>query len=306
MKLALAITTLGASICPPLRTLMSINTPKEIATLAIQAGIAKNRLSVFTLLILGVMAGAFIATGFLLDIHVIGTMPAEWGTFAGFIGAAVFPVGLIMTVLAGGELLTGNMLLLPMARFAGAIRTAGVIRNWVWVTFANLIGSVAVAYFFGHVLGLTEGVFLDKTVAIAHAKINADFFHAFVSGVGCNWLVCLGVWIAFASKDVVGKVVGMWFPVMAFVAIGFQHVVANMFIIPAAIFAGQATWAQCLPNLVAVFLGNAVGGAGFVGLAYFLAYRPAPAQVTADLELALHKTQADLAPAAPALKAVND
>ncbi|WP_188865816.1 formate/nitrite transporter family protein [Pseudomonas asuensis] len=285
---------------------MSINTPKEIATLAIQAGIAKNRLSVFTLLILGVMAGAFIATGFLLDIHVIGTMPAEWGTFAGFIGAAVFPVGLIMTVLAGGELLTGNMLLLPMARFAGAIRTAGVIRNWVWVTFANLIGSVAVAYFFGHVLGLTEGVFLDKTVAIAHAKINADFFHAFVSGVGCNWLVCLGVWIAFASKDVVGKVVGMWFPVMAFVAIGFQHVVANMFIIPAAIFAGQATWAQCLPNLVAVFLGNAVGGAGFVGLAYFLAYRPAPAQVTADLELALHKTQADLAPAAPALKAVND
>ncbi len=306
LKLLLAITTLGASICPPLRTLMSINTPKEIATLAIQAGIAKNRLSIPTLFILGVMAGAFIATGFLLDIHVIGTMPAEWGSFAGFVGAAVFPVGLIMTVLAGGELLTGNMLLLPLARFAGGISTMGVIRNWLWVTLANFVGSLAVAYFFGHMLGLTEGAFLGKTVAIAQAKMNADFLHAFVSGIGCNWLVCLGVWIAFASKDVVGKVVGMWFPVMAFVAIGFQHVVANMFIIPAAIFAGQATWAQCLPNLVAVFLGNAVGGAGFVGLAYFLAYRPASAQATADLASALQKTQADLAPTTPTLKAVND
>jgi formate/nitrite transporter len=285
---------------------MSINTPKEIAALAIQAGIAKHRLSFSTLWILGMMAGAFIATGFLLDIHVIGTMPSQWGSFAGFIGAAVFPVGLIMTVLAGGELLTGNMMLLPLARFAGGITTAGVIRNWLWVTLANFAGSVAVAYFFGHVLGLTEGAFLTKTVAIAQAKINADFLHAFISGIGCNWLVCLGVWISFASKDVVGKVVGMWFPVMAFVAIGFQHVVANMFIIPSAIFAGQATWAECLPNLVAVFLGNAVGGAAFVGLAYFLAFRPTPVQAATDLEAALKKTHADLKATPPALKAVND
>ncbi|BCQ46238.1 hypothetical protein ERHA55_37650 [Erwinia rhapontici] len=103
--------------------------------------------------------------------------------------------------------------------------------------------------------------------------MNADFLHAFISGVGCNWLVCLATWIAFASKDVVGKIFGMWFPIMAFVAIGFQHVVANMFIVPAAIFAGYLSWAEYLPNFVAVFLGNAVGGAIFVGLAYFVAYR---------------------------------
>src|SRR5215831_3926764 len=100
---------------------MSLHTPKEIAQLAIQAGVAKSRLPVSTLLILGFMAGAFIATGFLLDLHVINQLPAEWGSFGGFLGAAVFPVGLILTVLAGGELLTGNMMTLPIAWFARRI-----------------------------------------------------------------------------------------------------------------------------------------------------------------------------------------
>ena len=167
------------------------------------------------------------------------------------------------------------MMTLPMAWFARQISLFAILRNWFWVTLANLVGSVAVAYFFGHLLGMTEGAFLHKTLSIAQAKVDADFLHAFISGVGCNWLVCLAVWLAFASKDVPGKVIGMWFPVMAFVAIGFQHVVANMFIIPAAIFAGGMSWSQYLPNFTAVFLGNALGGAGFVGLMYFLAYRPA-------------------------------
>ena len=254
---------------------MSLHTPKEIAALAIQAGVAKSRLPISTLLILGFLAGAFIATGFLLDLHVINQLPADWGSFGGFLGAAVFPVGLILTVLTGGELLTGNMMTMPVAWFARQISAFSLLRNWFWVTLANFLGSTAIAWFFGHMLGMTEGDYLKKTVAIANAKIHADFLHAFISGIGCNWLVCLAVWLAFASKDVVGKIFGMWFPVMAFVAIGFQHVVANMFIIPAAIFAGQLTWADYVPNFIAVFLGNGVGGAVFVGLAYFLAYRPA-------------------------------
>jgi formate/nitrite transporter len=140
------------------------------------------------------------------------------------------------------------------------------------VTLANLIGALFVAYCFGHVVGLTEGAFMAKTVAIANAKVGASFEQAFISGIGCNWLVCLAVWLSYASKDVIGKVVGMWFPVMAFVAIGFQHIVANMFVIPAAIFAGALSWAQFGDNFVPVFLGNAVGGAVFVGLAYHLAF----------------------------------
>jgi len=253
---------------------MSLYSPKEIASIAVATGTNKSRATVMNLLILGFLAGAFIATGFLLDLHVIGTLPASWGSFSNLLGAAVFPVGIILTVLAGGELLTGNMMSLPIAWFARQITLYSVLRNWFWVTLANLLGSLAVAYFFGHVLGLTEGAFLAKTVATATAKINATFSQAFISGIGCNWLVCLAMWLAYASKDMGGKVIGMWFPVMAFVAIGFQHVVANMFIIPAAIFAGALTWSQYLPNFVAVFLGNAVGGAVFVGLMYFLAYRP--------------------------------
>ncbi|AUX94306.1 formate/nitrite transporter family protein [Mixta gaviniae] len=259
---------------------MSLHSPKEIAAIAIQSGVAKSRLPVSSLLILGFMAGAFIAIGFLLDLHVINKLPADWGSFGGFLGAAVFPVGLILTILAGGELLTGNMLAMPIAWFARQISGFSLLRNWFWITIANFIGSIAVAWFFGHILGMTEGDYLNKTVAIASAKVNADFTHAFISGIGCNWLVCLAVWLAFASKDVVGKIFGAWFPVMAFVAIGFQHVVANMFIVPAAIFAGQLSWADYLPNFVAVFLGNAVGGAVFVALAYFLAYRPAAEAAT--------------------------
>jgi len=118
---------------------MSLHTPKEIAQLAIQAGVAKSRLPVSTLLILGFMAGAFIATGFLLDLHVINQLPAEWGSFSSFLGAAVFPVGLILTVLAGGELLTGNMMTLPVAWFARRISALSVLRNWFWVRLRTLL-----------------------------------------------------------------------------------------------------------------------------------------------------------------------
>lgn len=253
---------------------MSLHSPQEIAELAVTAGEKKSRMPLLSMLILGFLAGAFIAIGFLLAIRVAGTLPAQWGSLSSFLGAAVFPVGLILTILAGGELLTGNMMTLPMALFARRIEIGAIAKNWGVITLANFIGSLAVAYFFGHVLGLTEGAFLAKTTAIAQAKVNEEFMHSFISGIGCNWLVCMAVWLGFASKDVTGKIFGIWFPVMAFVAIGFQHVVANMFVVPAAIFVGAVTWTQYLPNFVAVFLGNAVGGALFVGLAYHLAYRP--------------------------------
>jgi len=251
---------------------MSVNTPQQIADITIEAGVKKSRLPTLSVMVLGFLAGAFIALGFLLDIHVSTMIPGPWASLGNLLGAAVFPIGLILVILAGGELLTGNMMSLPTALFAGRITLGAVARNWLLVTVANLLGALFVAYFFGHVLGLTEGVFLAKTLAIATAKVNADFGQAFISGIGCNWLVCLAVWLSYASKDVAGKILGMWFPIMAFVAIGFQHVVANMFIIPAAIFADALSWTQFFENFVAVFLGNAVGGAIFVGLAYYVSY----------------------------------
>ncbi|WP_110686628.1 formate/nitrite transporter family protein [Salinicola aestuarinus] len=253
---------------------MAFNSPQDTALQAVSAGYKKTQTPLTALLILGFLAGAFIATGFLLDIRVTATMPAEWGGLRTFIGASVFPVGLVLTLIAGGELLTGNMMTLPMALFSRRIGIAALLKNWGLVTVSNFAGSLAVAYAFGHFLGLAEGDFLATTVAVAQHKVQTDFWHALVSGIGCNWLVCLAVWLGYASKDVAGKIFGIWFPVMAFVAIGFQHVVANMFVVPAAIFAGAVTWGEYLPNFLAVFIGNAIGGALFVGLAYHFAYRP--------------------------------
>lgn len=248
-------------------------TPKEIAEYTVKSGYNKANLPIHSMIALGFVAGAFISLGFLLDIRVIASMPKEWGSFANFIGAAVFPVGLILVMIGGGELLTGNMMAVPISRFAGKISTIYCLRNMIVITLSNFVGAIFVAYFFGHVVGLTEtGAFLAKTVDIAEHKVHDTFIQAFISGIGCNWLVALAVWLSYGAKDITGKILAVWFPTMAFVAIGFQHVVANMFVIPAAIFAGHLSWAQYFQNFVPVWLGNLVGGAIFVGGIYYMAY----------------------------------
>lgn len=253
---------------------MAFHPPERTAELAVEHGKKKADLTLFSTVILGFLAGAFIAFGFLLDIRITGNLPEEiWGSMSAFIGGSVFATGLIFVLLAGGELLTGNMMALAIARFAGEIKTIQIVKNWSVLMITNFIGSIFVAYFFGHILGLTEtGPFLEKTIAVAGSKIEDSFFQAFISGVGANWLVCLAVWICYSAEDVAGKILGIWFPIMAFIAIGFQHVVANMFVIPAAIFAGYFTWWEYIVNFVAVFLGNVVGGAIFVGAFYWMAY----------------------------------
>jgi formate/nitrite transporter len=159
-----------------------------------------------------------------------------------------------------------------MAALARKITWGMLAKNWFWVTVSNFLGSLFVAYFFGHVLGLTEGAALPRTIATAEAKLDATFFQMFLSGIGCNWLVALAVWISYGAEDVGGKILGIWFPIMAFVAIGFQHVVANMFLLPAAIFAGYADWGDFFYNFVPVYLGNAVGGGLFVAGFYWASY----------------------------------
>ncbi|HDR7793580.1 TPA: formate/nitrite transporter family protein [Bacillus luti] len=251
---------------------MSVFTPEEITELAANSGRKKAHLSLLPMLILGFFGGAFISLGYLLDIHVIGTMPKSWGSFTSFLGAAVFPVGLILVILAGGELVTGNMMTVSMAWLHKKINLFQLTRNLVIVTFSNFIGAIFVAYFFGHIVGLTEGAFLAKTVSIAQAKLHDTPLQAFISAIGCNWLVCLAVWLSMGSKEFMGKVIGIWFPVMAFVALGFQHVVANMFVLPAAIFSDHLTWSAYFPNFIFVFFGNLVGGMLFVALPYFISY----------------------------------
>lgn len=252
---------------------MAFYKPQQIAEITVENGVKKAHNPLMTVLILGFLAGAFIALGFLLDIRVIAGAPQEWGGIAGFIGAAVFPVGLILVLLAGGELLTGNMMAVSLAKVAKRITWGEAFKNLTLITLSNFVGAIFVAYFFGHVVGLTSsGVYLDKLVDMAAHKIDDSFLQAFVSGIGCNWLVALAVWLSYGSDSMSGKILGIWFPTMAFVAIGFQHVVANMFLIPAAIFEGYFSWGEYFMNFIPVWLGNMTGGAVFVALAYWAVY----------------------------------
>lgn len=248
-------------------------TPSQIAEVSIQKGVEKANLNKWSMLILGFMAGAFVALGYIAYIRLTGTLPKEMGSLSTLLGSMIFPIGIILILIGGGELLTGNMMAVGIACVAKKVSFKKLMENWLLILFFNFLGAVFVAFVFGHYLGLVEGDYLYKTVATAYSKIDATFMEALVSAIGCNWLVAMAVWLSYAAKDVTGKIVGMYMPVMVFVLIGFQHVVANMFIIPAAIFAGEATWMDLINNVIPVFIGNGIGGAVFVGMMYFYAYR---------------------------------
>lgn len=248
--------------------------PHEILRATVEKGVSKGNGGALQLGVLGFLGGAFIAVGYLAYIRVVGGIPEDWGSLAVLLGASVFPIGLICILLGGGELITGNMMVLPVAVMMRKIGWRKWAWNWLIVSAGNLAGAFFVAWFFGHFLGLTEGHYLHETVKVAQAKISADFAHAFVSGIGCNWMVAMAAWLCYGAHSYAGRILAIWFPIMIFVLIGFQHVVANMFVIPAAIWGGaDISWGSFLHNMAAVYLGNAVGGSVFVGVLYVLAYR---------------------------------
>jgi len=248
--------------------------PKDILATSADKGFAKALNATDRLAALGFLGGAFISVGYLAYVRIVAAMPHELLGLGKLLGAAVFPVGLVCILLSGGELITGNMMALPVAWLKRRISLRQWARNWAIVTVTNVLGAFFVAWFFGHYVGLTEGAAFAETLAIARGKVDAGFGQALVSGIGCNWLVCMGVWLCYGADTFSGKVLGTWFPVMVFVAIGFQHVVANMFIIPAAIWGGgDISWAQFGENMVSVYLGNVLGGAIMVGGLYYAAYR---------------------------------
>lgn len=244
---------------------MDFESSQEVVTSLGDKALAKSQLSFFRVSVLGIMAGFFIALGYLSFIRISGTMPKSWGGFSTFLGGCLFPIGLVALTFVGGELATGNMMVMTLGVLQKKIRTKALIYNWLVVLVTNCIGGCLVAYFFGHVVGLTEGGFLEKTLSVAQAKIDDTMLVAFVSGIGCNIFVCLAVYLGAMGKSYLGKMFGLWFPVMVFVVCGFQHVVANAFIIPAAIFsnASHIQWPDYLLNTIVVFLGNAVGGSLF-------------------------------------------
>jgi formate transporter len=269
---------------------MAFKTPQETSEAAVEAGVAKANAPVAKVMVGGFLAGAYIAFGSLLAIAVTSGLDTQvWGTLPTLIFGAVFSLGLVLVILAGSDLLTGNMALLPIASMARRIKPSKIPLNWALLFVANLIGSLFVAYFLavktgviGTVNGSSPGnLTFSRLSSIAEQKgITESNTQIFLRAVACNWLVCLAVWLAMAADDIGGKILGIFFPITAFVAMGFDHVVANMFFLPAAMFADvpELTWANVANNLLWAFIGNAIGAVVFVaGFYWFLHLRGNPA-----------------------------
>ena len=253
---------------------------------AVETGTTKAELSWDKALVGGFLAGAYIAFGGLVAIAVSsGLKPEIWGTLPTLFSGTVFALGLVLVVLAGSELLTGNMALVPIAMLRRRVGFKGARAQLHVVLIGNLIGSLFVAYFLAvkaGVIGVNgadpatpAGITFERLKAIAVLKGDTEGAdQIFLRALGCNWLVCLAVWVAMTAEDTGGKILGIFFPIMAFVAIGFDHVVANMFFLPAAIFADVPgiSWGDALYNWVFAFPGNLVGAAVFVSTAYWYLY----------------------------------
>ncbi len=259
--------------------------PKEIAEKVASVGVAKARLPLLSTLMLGVLAGGFIGLGALYFALVVSDAQLSFG-IARMLGGMVFSLGLILVVVGGAELFTGNNLLV-MAWADGKITTAEMLRNWVLVYASNAVGAIglAVVVYLSNHAGMNQGAVGLAYVKIAAAKSALPFWDAFFKGVLCNLLVCLAVWMAMAGRSVTDKVFAIILPISAFIAAGFEHCVANMYLIPLGIFLKDSVaatvnvntasldWSGFIGNLIPVTLGNIVGGSVMVALVYYLIYR---------------------------------
>lgn len=288
---------------------MVFHPPVAIVAKAGDSGKYKVGLPAWNMVLRGFMSGAYIAMGAALATVcstgiVYSKAALDAGAIAGgfasagigqLILGAVFPVGLIITILCGAELFTGDAMLAPMAAFIHKVSWGSVLNLWLWVYIGNLIGSLVFAYIMANGPFTTWDAagtasitaFGTRAIAIATTKVSyvgaAGLWSLFLKAIGCNWLVNLAVLLGICADDLIGKFFGIWFPIMAFVSIGFEHCVANMYFIPAGLFtqslvpsaaSASLTWVTMWTNnIIVCTLGNIVGGLFFVGILYWVAFR---------------------------------
>jgi formate/nitrite transporter len=264
-------------------------TPAEVAEKVKTIGVLKANMPMFSLIILSLMAGAFIAFGAMYYTIAMTEPSAAYG-MSKVVGGLAFALGFILVVIAGAELFTGNNLVV-MAWAKGEVSLAALLKNWLVVYSANAVGAFVMVYLVyisgflndaHHMVGVTA-------IKAGLAKVDHSTTEAFVRGIFCNALVCLASWMVYASRTVSDKVLAVLFPISAFVAMGFEHCIANMYMIPAAIVASwdpaivaasgfepavlaNLDLAGFINNIVPVTLGNIVGGAVFVAMAYYLVF----------------------------------
>ena len=263
--------------------------PRELIQDAIAVAEKKASLSVTDMLIRGTLSGVFL--GFATSLAVVVTAQG----LPPIAGAILFPAGFVMLALLGLELATGNFALLPSALVAGKVSSRSLLRNWSWVYFGNLLGSVFYAFLFywavtnvgttnsGAVGDLLKSAAQKKTLAYM-ALGSKGWAAAVIKGILCNWMVTIGALLALVSRSTAGKVVAMWLPIMTFFAQGFEHSIVNMFVIPIGMLFGAPVSVRnwLLWNQLPVTLGNIVSGALFTGLALYATYRDRLPEISED------------------------
>ncbi len=271
---------------------LNLLAPDQIAQQTVENGYKKANTRVSRLFVLGILAGAFIAFASEGSNAAIYNIP--WAGVGKALAGAIFTTGLMMVIVAGSELFTGNTLMVA-ALAQKRITVGAMLKNWITVYAGNFAGAILIAWliFMSGQLDFTNGLLGGFTIKTAAYKVSLSFSKAFVMGILCNWLVCLAVWMAYGSKDMAGRLLAIFFPIWLFITSGFEHCVANMYYIPAGILAksnpewvkqaislgatpgkiDHLNWTSFFThNLLPVTLGNIVGGAVFTGMAYWFVY----------------------------------
>lgn len=257
-----------------------MHSPLEVARNYIDVSVHKTNLSAFKMTVLGIFAGLFIGFAGIASSTAASTV--ENPSLSKLLGAMVFPAGMAMVLIAGSELFTGNNLII-LAVLQKKISVWRMLRNWFYVYFGNFAGAtlVALGVVYGHTPDLFGGELAKTVTAAGAARCNMGFGEALIRGILCNVLVCIAVWMSFAAKNVSGKLLTSFWPVMLFVLCGFEHSVADMYFGTAALFAsveygisvqGLNVINFFLHCIIPVTIGNIIGGAGIVGCGYWLGY----------------------------------
>lgn len=252
---------------------MEVKTPREVAEATVTIGINKVRTtdSLGRLAILSILAGAYIALGGILSVIAGFGFPeitAQSPALQRLLSGSMFPIGLILVVVLGAELFTGNNALLIPAFMQRRYSAWAVVKNWILVYIGNFAGALAFTYIMVYCAGLTApDPWHSAIIRVAEAKVSMPWLTVFIKAIGANWCVCLAVWLALSGHTMLEKMAGCWLPVMAFVALGYEHSIANMFFIPCGMMEGADVTITdfTVRNLVPATLGNIAGGALLVG-----------------------------------------
>lgn len=252
---------------------LDIVSPAKIAQLVDEVGVHKAKMNFEQTLGLGILAGAFIAFGAMFYTITVTGSELGFGPTR-LLGGIVFSLGLIMVIIGGAELFTGNSLIV-MAWANKAITTQALLRNWSIVYLGNFIGATITALLvhFSGILNFSNGAVGATAEMIALAKTSTNLFELFVRAILCNVLVCLSVWMCFASHTISGRILVIIFPISAFVALGFEHSIANMYLIPIGMLhSGHFDISAMILNLFVTSIGNVIGGGALVALVYWIIY----------------------------------